>query len=113
MVQYVHLDKVINFMHETFMLMALSQAEEGRGHCAPNPSVGAIAVQNGVVIAKAYHKGAGTPHAEPLVLSCFPKHTPSVTLYVTLEPCNHFGRTPPCVDAIIEHGVTTVVCTNP
>jgi diaminohydroxyphosphoribosylaminopyrimidine deaminase/5-amino-6-(5-phosphoribosylamino)uracil reductase len=96
-------------MHEQFLLAALEQAKYGRGQCSPNPSVGAVAVQNGLIIAQSYHQGAGSPHAEPLVLQQFAKNTPNVILYVTLEPCNHWGRTPPCVDAIIDHGIERVV----
>lgn len=96
-------------MHEHFLMAALKQAQLGRGLCAPNPSVGAVAVQNNQIIAQAWHPGAGKDHAEVLTLSQFPAQTPDVTLYVTLEPCNHWGRTPPCVDAIVQHGITTVV----
>lgn len=96
-------------MHEQFLLAALEQARLGRGQCAPNPSVGAVAVQNGKIIAQAWHKGAGTPHAEQLLLAQIPPHTPGVSVYITLEPCNHWGRTPPCVDAIINYGVETVI----
>nr|WP_238144633.1 hypothetical protein [Legionella pneumophila] len=81
-------------MHEQFLLAALEQAKLGRGFCAPNPSVGAVAVQNGNIIAQAWHRGAGTPHAEQLLLSQIPPQTPGVKLYVTLEPCNHWGKTP-------------------
>jgi diaminohydroxyphosphoribosylaminopyrimidine deaminase/5-amino-6-(5-phosphoribosylamino)uracil reductase len=96
-------------MHKQFLLSALEQAKLGRGSCAPNPSVGAVAVQNGQIIAQAYHKGAGTLHAEQLLLAQFPALTPEVSLYVTLEPCNHWGKTPPCVDAIISHGISQVI----
>lgn len=96
-------------MHEQFLLAALDQAWLGRGFCAPNPSVGAVAVSNGEIIAQTWHRGAGTPHAERLLLEGLPKHQSGITLYVTLEPCNHWGRTPPCVDAIIEHGIQQVV----
>jgi diaminohydroxyphosphoribosylaminopyrimidine deaminase/5-amino-6-(5-phosphoribosylamino)uracil reductase len=96
-------------MHKQYLLTALEQALLGRGACAPNPSVGAVAVRNNTIIAQAWHRGAGTLHAEPLVLHAFPAKTPEVTLYVTLEPCNHHGRTPPCVDAIIRHGISRVV----
>ncbi|WP_298625083.1 bifunctional diaminohydroxyphosphoribosylaminopyrimidine deaminase/5-amino-6-(5-phosphoribosylamino)uracil reductase RibD [uncultured Legionella sp.] len=95
-------------MHEQFLLAALKQAKLGRGFCAPNPSVGAVAVQNGNIIAQAYHRGAGTPHAEQLLLAQFPPKTPGISLYITLEPCNHWGRTPPCVKAIINHGIEKV-----
>lgn len=96
-------------MHEQFLLAALEQATHGQGSCAPNPSVGAVAVQDGKIIAQAWHEGAGTPHAEQLLLTKFPANTPGVTLYSTLEPCNHWGRTPPCVDVIIQHGIQEVV----
>ena len=95
-------------MHEKFLLAALEQARLGRGLCAPNPSVGAVAVQNGVIIAQAWHRGAGTPHAEQLLLAQIPPGTPDITLYITLEPCNHWGKTPPCVDAIISHEIKEV-----
>lgn len=96
-------------MHERFLLAALDQAWLGRGICAPNPSVGAVAVHDGKIIAQAWHRGAGTLHAERLLLEQLPKNIPDLTLYVTLEPCNHWGKTPPCIDAIIEYGVKQVV----
>jgi diaminohydroxyphosphoribosylaminopyrimidine deaminase / 5-amino-6-(5-phosphoribosylamino)uracil reductase len=96
-------------MHEQFLLAALDQAWLGRGLCAPNPSVGAVAVHAGQIIAQAWHRGAGTPHAEQLLLNDLPKTISDVTLYVTLEPCNHWGKTPPCVEAIIKHGIKKVV----
>ncbi|STY28891.1 riboflavin biosynthesis protein RibD [Legionella wadsworthii] len=96
-------------MHKKFLLAALEQARLGQGQCAPNPCVGAVAVQNGTIIAQACHRGAGTPHAEQLLLTQIPPKMPGVTLYISLEPCNHWGRTPPCVDAIINHGVEEVV----
>lgn len=97
-------------MHKHFLLEALAQAKLGRGFCAPNPSVGAVAVCNGKIIAKAFHRGAGTPHAEILILDQISAASlDNVILYVTLEPCNHWGRTPPCVDAIIKHGLHHIV----
>ncbi len=95
-------------MHEKFLLTALEQARLGRGLCAPNPSVGAVAVQNGHIIAQACHQGAGSPHAEQLLLAQIPPKMPGISLYITLEPCNHWGKTPPCVDVIIEYGVEEV-----
>ncbi|MGC1182705.1 bifunctional diaminohydroxyphosphoribosylaminopyrimidine deaminase/5-amino-6-(5-phosphoribosylamino)uracil reductase RibD [Legionella sp.] len=91
-------------MHKKFLLATLEQARLGQGFCAPNPCVGAVAVQNGTIIAQSCHRGAGTPHAEQLLLAQIPAKTPGVSLYISLEPCNHWGRTPPCVDAIINHG---------
>lgn len=96
-------------MHKYFMLAALDQAWLGRGSCAPNPSVGAVAVHKGEIIARAWHRGAGTAHAEQRVLEQIPRGMTDVTLYVTLEPCNHWGRTPPCVTAIIDHGIAEVI----
>lgn len=96
-------------MHTQFLLAALDQAWLGRGKCAPNPSVGAVAVQNDQIIAQSWHHGAGTPHAESLLLAKLPKNLSNITLYVTLEPCNHWGKTPPCVDAIIQYGIKRVV----
>jgi diaminohydroxyphosphoribosylaminopyrimidine deaminase/5-amino-6-(5-phosphoribosylamino)uracil reductase len=96
-------------MHDRFLLAALEQAKLGRGICSPNPSVGAVAVQNNKIIAQAYHHGAGTPHAEQILMAELPPNLADITLYVTLEPCNHWGKTPPCVDAIIAYGVQRVV----
>ena len=96
-------------MHEQLLLAALDEAYLGRGRCAPNPAVGAIAVRDGVIIARAYHAGAGLPHAEILLLAQCPALVADVTVYVTLEPCNHWGKTPPCVDALIARGVSRVV----
>lgn len=96
-------------MHESFLLAALEQAWLGRGFCAPNPSVGAVAVLNKKIIAQAWHHGAGHPHAEQSLLKQLPQGRSGISLYVTLEPCNHWGRTPPCVDQIIEYGIERVV----
>ena len=96
-------------MHKYFMLAALEQAWLGRGKCAPNPSVGAVAVHQGEIIAKGWHRGAGTAHAEQLVLEQIPPGLKNLILYVTLEPCNHWGKTPPCVTGIVQYGVSQVV----
>lgn len=96
-------------MHKQFLLEALDQAWLGRGRCAPNPSVGAVAVRDNSIIARAYHQGAGTPHAEQLLIQSCDQDLAGTTLYVTLEPCNHWGKTPPCVDAIVEAGFAQVV----
>jgi diaminohydroxyphosphoribosylaminopyrimidine deaminase/5-amino-6-(5-phosphoribosylamino)uracil reductase len=96
-------------MHEQFMLAALSQAWQGRGMCAPNPAVGAVAVLNEEIIAQAFHSGAGSPHAEQKLLNLLGDDCSNLSIYVTLEPCNHWGRTPPCVDALIAKRVKSVV----
>lgn len=91
------------------MEAALYQAFLGKGKCAPNPSVGAIAVRHGEIIARGFHEGPGMAHAEEVVLRQLGHDTSDITLYVTLEPCNHWGRTPPCTDAILKAGVKSVV----
>lgn len=96
-------------MHKQYLLAALEQASQGRGLCYPNPSVGAVAVRNGEIIASAFHQGAGRPHAEALIFEQLSGKLDDIVLYVTLEPCNHWGKTPPCVNAIIERGVAEVV----
>lgn len=96
-------------MHKFFLRQALKEAMRARGFCAPNPSVGAVAVKNGEVIAKAYHQGPGTAHAERALLEKLSPNLSDVTLYVTLEPCNHWGKTPPCVDIILERGIKQVI----
>lgn len=96
-------------MHKPFLLAALNQAFLGRGQCAPNPAVGAVAVVDEKIIAQAYHSGAGTPHAEQKLLDLLPTDCSNIWLYVTLEPCNHWGKTPPCVDAIVARGIRKVI----
>ncbi len=99
--------------HEDFMLRCLQLAELGAGHVAPNPMVGAVLVYNGKIIGEGYHKKYGQAHAE---VNCFQsvkeadKHLiKDAVLYVSLEPCNHFGNTPPCTDLIIESKICKVV----
>jgi diaminohydroxyphosphoribosylaminopyrimidine deaminase / 5-amino-6-(5-phosphoribosylamino)uracil reductase len=96
-------------MHQLYLLKALSLAKSMKGLCYPNPSVGAIAVKNNEIIAQAVHNGAGTPHAETQLLNHLPNNCNDITLYITLEPCNHWGKTPPCVNAIIEKCVKRIV----
>jgi len=96
--------------HEEFMRAALGLARKGLGKTSPNPAVGAVVVRKGRVIASGFHRKAGAPHAEVEALSRLQgKARAGDTLYVTLEPCNHFGRTPPCTQAILEKGVRNVV----
>ena len=95
--------------HISFMELALVEARKGLGRTSPNPTVGAIIVNNGKVVGRGYHKKAGTPHAEVNAIIDAGEHTNNATLYVTLEPCNHTGRTPPCTEAIVRSGITHVV----
>jgi diaminohydroxyphosphoribosylaminopyrimidine deaminase/5-amino-6-(5-phosphoribosylamino)uracil reductase len=96
--------------HEKFMRAALGFARKGVGKTSPNPAVGAVIVRKGQVVAAGFHRRAGAPHAEVVALNRLGgKAKPGDTLYVTLEPCNHFGRTPPCTQAILEKGVRKVV----
>ena len=94
---------------ETMMREALRLAAKGRGFTSPNPMVGAVAVQAGQVTGKGYHESVGGPHAEVNCLRDAGEKARGATLYVTLEPCNHYGRTPPCTQAIVQAGITRVV----
>lgn len=98
------------FMNDTYyMKMALALAEKGRGYTSPNPLVGAVAVKDDIIVGKGWHKAAGGPHAEVNALDEAGSRALGGTLYVTLEPCNHQGRTPPCTDRIIAAGLQRVV----
>lgn len=94
---------------EQFMAMALAEAAKGLGRTAPNPPVGAVIVKGGRVIATGYHRKAGGPHAEVEALAKAGRHAKGATLYVTLEPCAHQGRTPPCTEAITSARIAQVV----
>jgi len=93
-----------------FMRLALRQALRAQGRTSPNPLVGAVLVKDGTVLATGYHKKAGTPHAEINAIAKVPPGlAQGATLYVTLEPCSHHGRTPPCCEAVARCGVSRVV----
>jgi diaminohydroxyphosphoribosylaminopyrimidine deaminase/5-amino-6-(5-phosphoribosylamino)uracil reductase len=92
-----------------WMARALALAARGRGLTSPNPMVGALVVRDGAVIAERFHERAGGPHAEAAALEDAGARAREATLYVTLEPCNHVGRTPPCAEAIVRAGVRRVV----
>jgi diaminohydroxyphosphoribosylaminopyrimidine deaminase/5-amino-6-(5-phosphoribosylamino)uracil reductase len=91
---------------------ALALAEKGRGHTLPNPVVGAVVVKNGRVVGRGYHKKVGAAHAECMALSEAGARARGATLFVTLEPCAHQGRTPPCVPKIVASGVARVVAAH-
>jgi diaminohydroxyphosphoribosylaminopyrimidine deaminase/5-amino-6-(5-phosphoribosylamino)uracil reductase len=92
-----------------YMRMALQEAKKGMGKTSPNPCVGALVVNNSKIVGKGYHKKAGAPHAEILALQAAGGKAKNATLYVTLEPCNHTGRTPPCSEAVLRAGISRVV----
>ena len=91
------------------MAEALALAARGLYTTTPNPRVGCVIVRNGEIVGRGYHLAAGTPHAEVHALAEAAEHARGATVYVTLEPCSHFGRTPPCADALIAAGVAKVV----
>ncbi|MDI6703400.1 MAG: bifunctional diaminohydroxyphosphoribosylaminopyrimidine deaminase/5-amino-6-(5-phosphoribosylamino)uracil reductase RibD [bacterium] len=94
---------------EKYMDLCLRLAKRGLGKTSPNPMVGAIVVKDRKIIGRGYHKKVGEPHAEVIALKKAEKDASGSTLYVNLEPCSHFGRTPPCTKKIIEHGIKRVV----
>ncbi|MGH8362529.1 MAG: bifunctional diaminohydroxyphosphoribosylaminopyrimidine deaminase/5-amino-6-(5-phosphoribosylamino)uracil reductase RibD, partial [Gammaproteobacteria bacterium] len=94
--------------HE-FMAEALRLAERGLYTTDPNPRVGCVIAKHDKVISRGFHRRAGEPHAEALALQAAGAQARDATVYVTLEPCAHFGRTPPCADALIKAGVARVI----
>lgn len=92
-----------------YMKLALNLAVKGQGFVNPNPLVGAVIVKNGEIVGSGYHKMFGGPHAEVYALREAGKNAKGARLYVTLEPCSHYGKTPPCAKAIIESGIKRVI----
>ena len=92
-----------------YMALAIALAKKAEGRTSPNPIVGAVIVKNNKIIGKGYHRKAGLPHAEIDALRDAGQRAKGATLYVTLEPCDHFGRTPPCTAAIIRSGIERVI----
>ncbi len=105
--------------HELYMSRCLQLAKLGAGNVAPNPMVGAVLVYNDVIIGEGYHQQYGGPHAEVNCFDSVVQHMQAFisqsTLYVSLEPCSHFGKTPPCADLVIQNKVAKVViaCRDP
>ncbi|MDI6605109.1 MAG: bifunctional diaminohydroxyphosphoribosylaminopyrimidine deaminase/5-amino-6-(5-phosphoribosylamino)uracil reductase RibD [Thermoanaerobacteraceae bacterium] len=93
---------------EKYMKRALELAKKGWGHTNPNPLVGAVIVKNGKIIGEGYHEYFGGPHAEINALKSAVDDVDGATMFVTLEPCSHFGKTPPCSNAIIKSGIKEV-----
>jgi diaminohydroxyphosphoribosylaminopyrimidine deaminase/5-amino-6-(5-phosphoribosylamino)uracil reductase len=100
---------VVESDDERFMLRAIEIAEGGRGRTGPNPLVGAVIVYGGEVVGEGFHEKVGESHAEVNALRQAGERARGSTVYVTLEPCNHHGRTPPCTEALLEAGVERVV----
>lgn len=94
---------------EYYMQRALHLAARAQGRTSPNPAVGAVLVKDEQVVGEGYHRQAGSPHAEVMALQRAGDNARGASLYVTLEPCCHFGRTPPCCQAVIDYGVARVV----
>jgi diaminohydroxyphosphoribosylaminopyrimidine deaminase/5-amino-6-(5-phosphoribosylamino)uracil reductase len=92
-----------------FMQLALSLGRRGQGRTWPNPAVGAVVVRDGIIVGRGWTQPGGRPHAEPEALKRAGEAARGATLYVTLEPCSHFGKSPPCVDAVIASGISRVV----
>ena len=94
---------------EKYMAMALELAARGRGWTSPNPLVGAVVVKDGKVIGKGWHERYGQLHAERNALAECIESPEGADIYVTLEPCCHHGKQPPCTDALIEAGIKRVI----
>ncbi|SNR92930.1 bifunctional diaminohydroxyphosphoribosylaminopyrimidine deaminase/5-amino-6-(5-phosphoribosylamino)uracil reductase RibD [Desulfurobacterium atlanticum] len=92
-----------------FMELAIEEAYKGKGKTLPNPAVGAVVVKNGKVVASGFHEKYGGPHAEAVAIERAGEDAKGATLYVTLEPCNHYGKTPPCTEKIISAGIERVI----
>jgi diaminohydroxyphosphoribosylaminopyrimidine deaminase / 5-amino-6-(5-phosphoribosylamino)uracil reductase len=94
---------------QRYMRLALALGRRGQGRTWPNPAVGAVVVRDGVIVGRGWTQPGGRPHAEPEALRWAGEAARGATLYVTLEPCSHFGKSPPCVDAVIASGISRVV----
>ena len=94
---------------QDYMKRAIELAKRGAGWTSPNPMVGAVIVKDGRIIGEGWHRRCGELHAERNALAALTEPAEGATIYVTLEPCCHYGRTPPCTEAILEHGIARVV----
>jgi diaminohydroxyphosphoribosylaminopyrimidine deaminase/5-amino-6-(5-phosphoribosylamino)uracil reductase len=107
--QYAEKSKLSKAADQRFMQLALSLGRRGQGRTWPNPAVGAVMVKDGVIVGRGWTQPGGRPHAEPEALGRAGEAARGATLYVTLEPCSHFGKSPPCADAVIAAGISRVV----
>jgi diaminohydroxyphosphoribosylaminopyrimidine deaminase/5-amino-6-(5-phosphoribosylamino)uracil reductase len=107
--QYAEKSKASKAADQRFMALALTLGRRGLGRCWPNPAVGAVIVKDGVIVGRGWTQPGGRPHAEVEALNRAGEAARGATLYVTLEPCSHFGKSPPCADAVISAGIARVV----
>jgi diaminohydroxyphosphoribosylaminopyrimidine deaminase / 5-amino-6-(5-phosphoribosylamino)uracil reductase len=107
--QYAEKSKASKAADQRFMALALALGRRGQGRSWPNPAVGAVIVKDGVIVGRGWTQPGGRPHAEVEALGRAGEAARGATLYVTLEPCSHFGKSPPCADAVIAAGVARVV----
>lgn len=102
-------NKPFSVLHQSLMQRALALAEKGRFTTHPNPRVGCVIAQGSHIVGEGYHLRCGEPHAEIFALKEAKRKAKGATVYVTLEPCAHFGKTPPCAEALIQAGVARVI----
>jgi diaminohydroxyphosphoribosylaminopyrimidine deaminase/5-amino-6-(5-phosphoribosylamino)uracil reductase len=107
--QFAQKSRLSKAADQRFMALALALGRRGQGRTWPNPAVGAVVVKDGVIVGRGWTQPGGRPHAEPEALRRAGEAARGATLYVTLEPCSHIGKSPPCADAIIAAGITRVV----
>ena len=107
--QYAEKSKQSKAADQRYMQLALTLGRRGQGRTWPNPAVGAVVVKDGVILGRGWTQPGGRPHAEPVALAQAGAAARGATLYVTLEPCSHVGKSPPCADAIIAAGIARVV----
>jgi diaminohydroxyphosphoribosylaminopyrimidine deaminase/5-amino-6-(5-phosphoribosylamino)uracil reductase len=107
--QFAQKSKMSKAADQRFMVLALAFGRRGQGRTWPNPAVGAVVVRDGVIVGRGWTQPGGRPHAEPEALRRAGAAARGATLYVTLEPCSHVGKSPPCADAIIAAGIARVV----
>jgi diaminohydroxyphosphoribosylaminopyrimidine deaminase/5-amino-6-(5-phosphoribosylamino)uracil reductase len=107
--QFAQKSKDLKAADQRFMQLALALGRRGQGRTWPNPAVGAVVVKDGVIVGRGWTQSGGRPHAEPVALARAGEAARGATLYVTLEPCSHVGKSPPCADAVISAGIKRVV----
>lgn len=107
--QYAQKARESKAADQRFMALALALGRRGQGRVWPNPAVGAVVVKDGIIVGRGWTQAGGRPHAEPEALERAGEAARGATLYVTLEPCSHFGKSPPCADAVIAAGIARVV----